>query len=1103
MTAFGAIPAPDQTALRSYPQGARTFLTVVPPTAMLTARINQSVFTYPLGQITIDNVVLAGGLALADIPPNADVWIGTSAGARDVFVGRARLDNSGDVVTANTLYIEEISKGMSNIPQVAYAELADDQYITIVETESLYYALPNIVDVGGTLTTYQDWNIAYTNQNEEPRPVANITFLDGTRPVGFVGSGATYRVKLSGETSFQAITGIAPASYSWNIQDGALVGGYALSDETIEVDFAQGSRWVELTVTDANAHTHTARFPLVYYDEDNMPYRVFAVNDTRNRKGRTMTLEGYPGALTLTDVPHRAMCIVWEEGIPESEYTISWFVGFALRERAGLVERLSSLEIAGPVPFLDRVQSVSTRFENASEDYDWWKGIPSYVNVPGAIHWLLYWNLPALLAVFNVRFFPDSSETWGKTINPGFGSGSLGAGTVGQQLAYIAGRLPAFFGSTSDGGIVLVRDPQYLSDRSEVVTRASLTLATDLEDLTFTREHAHDIGQVYASGTIYRVGSGVVVTQAYAPGTTPAQGPGRAPLVGMQVAVPSEIDHLAGAHFAVLNNPFDVNATALFPDVWEPCLGYRLALTIAGEDFDRADIGAQLRRLYDIPTDAAQSDQTRNFYVAEVGIEREGTRKRVRMRLEREVTSVNGVNVPIQQATALAGIGAASYDLASVLLPLSISVPDGAIPTFTIDPIEFPPLALAAPQPLAAGPQEVYYEPPEVTDGWPRYIFALGNTGYVTRFSPEPSVAAVHTAIRTAAASSNASGDLVYDPWNDRLLCCWTGDGLEECKNYLAASPTWTQVYDLAGEGYNDTAAKIVVDQYTRDRIFILLTFGTTGRDYSMLISTDGGETFDEVTYVDIGFNITDVFGMPNGDIQVVGGDLGFPIANVEYHYFGFSDDDGASWDTTQKTNKVPGALAGCNPLLLVPETTADGEPNDGDVWYMGGGDEIGVLFDYEYLIKTDDNGSSFDDITPGSLLVPNSSGRTHYRFPNGAPVDVSLPWMFVGTLEDFPPSYTDGSAILNNGDDTYTTKGTPGDAGFPGGAQGIMGFQFNRQWWCCWGGQALGATMMITVTDDNGDTWENFLGDFAAKAGGASTVRKALVYQQGYEEYG
>jgi hypothetical protein len=1101
MTAFGAIPEPDQTALRTGPQAAQSYLTVVPPTPMMTARINQAAFTYPLAQITIDSIVLAGGLALANIPPNVDVWIGTTAGARDVFVGRTRLDNSGDVVTATTLYVEEISAGMSNIPQVAYAELANDQYITIVETESLYYALPNIVDIGGVFTTYQDWNIVYTNQNEEPRPVANITFLDGTRPVGFVGDGGTYRVTLSGETSFQAITGAAPASYLWNIQDGALVGGYALSDETVEVDFAQGSRWVELTVTDANAHTHTARFPLVYYDADNMPYRVFATNDVRNRKGRTMTVEGYPDALTLQDVPHRAMCIVWEEGIPESEYTIDWFVGFAVRERAGLVEHLSSLEIVGPVPFLDRVQSVSTRFESAAENYDWWKGIPAYVNIPGAIHWLLYWNLPALLAVFNVRFFPDSSETWGRTINPGFGSGSLGAGTVGQQLAYIAGRLPAFWGSTSDGSVVLVRDPQYLADRSEVVTRATLTLAGDLEDLSFTREHVEDVGQVYASGTIYRVGAGVVATQAYAPGTTPAQGSGRPSLTGMQVSTPAEIDYLAGAHFAVLNNPFDIQATALFPDVWEPCLGYRLALTIAGEDFDRADYGAQLRRLYDIPTDAAQSDTTRNFYVAEVQVEREGTYKRVRLRLEPEITAVAGVNVPIQQATALAGIGAASYDLSSVLLPVDISIPDGAISTFAIDPLTFPPLAPPIPQPPVVGPQEVFYESPEIVNGWPRFIFALGSAGYVTRLSPEPGVAAVHTTIRTSASTSLDSGDLAYDAWNDRLLIAWPGDGLEECKNYLAATPAWTQIYDIAGEGFDDTVAKIYVDSHVRDRLFMIThTGGGTGTS-KLLISTDGGETFIESGLFGVGMYVTDVATHPSGRIHVVGANVGFPIANIEHHYFAFSDDDGATWDITTKPNKIPGDLAGSNPLLLVPANDKAGAPNDGTLWYMAGGNEIGVLVTYQYISVTEDDGDNFDDVTPGSELIPNATGWNLYRFPDGL-VDPTQPWMLIGTKAGFPPSQATGSAILNNGDDTYSTKATPGDAGYPGGGQGIQLFQYNPAWWLVWGGQSLFATQMITVTADNGDTWENFLGDFFAKSNNSSLVRKVLVYPRGYEEY-
>jgi len=183
-----------------------------------------------------------------------------------------------------------------------------------------------------------------------------------------------------------------------------------------------------------------------------------------------------------------------------------------------------------------------------------------------------------------------------------------------------------------------------------------------------------------------------------------------------------------------------------------------------------------------------------------------------------------------------------------------------------------------------------------------------------------------------------------------------------------------------------------------------------------------------------------------------------------------------------------------------VPSVTEDGAPNAGDFWYMGGGNKIGVLFDYEYIQRTDDDGDSFDDITPGSKLVPNISGRTHYRFPSSTPIDASKPWMFVGTSASFPASLGIGSAILyDSSSGTYSTKGTPGDAGYPGGGQGIQSFGYNPDFWCIWGGQALFATMMIAVTADNGNSWETMIGDFAVKAGAATAIRKSLVYQRGF----
>lgn len=694
MSQFGAIPGGSLAALRATPRGTVSYLTVVPPNTMVTAQVNGNPASFPIGALTIDNIVYSGGLGAADIPANVDVWIGNSAGVRDVFIGRTRLDNSGNIITANTLYINEAGSGSTGVPQRIYDIIEDDDFITVVETFSAYYALPTFTGSPGSLTTLQDWNIAYVDQNEQPKPVANISFQSDTRPVGFV-TPATglYRVRLSAESSFEAISGdsitAAGGSFQWDIDGGALVGGFNLTDETIEVDYTQGDYWPSVQVTDSNAKTHTARHPLVYYDTSNRPQQLHNIqSDVRDKKGRRLTIGAYYDEMQLSDVPHGALVIVWQTTTmndAESAYVIDYMIGWVVRERANLTATTPniSFEVLGPVPMLDRVTSVPERIEAADSPSNWQEADEDYVNIPGVVHWLFYWKLPALTALCDIRLLPEASaETWQTTNQPGFGSGDLGGTNVGGQFQRIASRAPYIFGSTSAGAIILTRDPQYLSDRSAVTTRVTLDGLSDALVIDDSREYVHRVGQVVADGLILREGS-VVPVKAAAPDITPDQGVGRASLAGMVVATQDELNALAGAHWAVINNPWQLELNLNFPDVFEPCLAYRLALEFASADFDHPTYGKLLRRLFDFAYDTTVSGtQTMNVYIESVTASYQGTQQSVRLRCVPEVTFTDGVFLPIPQPSAYPGVPGIDISLPG-LDPLNIStvgIPTTGVP---------------------------------------------------------------------------------------------------------------------------------------------------------------------------------------------------------------------------------------------------------------------------------------------------------------------------------------------------------------------------------------------------------------------------------------
>ncbi|MGK3946752.1 hypothetical protein ABK046_51365, partial [Streptomyces caeruleatus] len=71
----------------------------MPETSVATARVNQAAFSYPLAQLTVDSTSGWSG-----VKAGMKVYIGTSAGARDIGVYRVR-----QTPGSTTLYIGETS----------------------------------------------------------------------------------------------------------------------------------------------------------------------------------------------------------------------------------------------------------------------------------------------------------------------------------------------------------------------------------------------------------------------------------------------------------------------------------------------------------------------------------------------------------------------------------------------------------------------------------------------------------------------------------------------------------------------------------------------------------------------------------------------------------------------------------------------------------------------------------------------------------------------------------------------------------------------------------------------------------------------------------
>ena len=656
MTIYGAIGAGDLAVLRSANTHAvERYLTVIPPLAMMTARINQASFTYPLGEIAIDNVSFSPGFTLTDVRGGFEVWIGTSAGERDVLVGRIRRVPT-PALTPNTLYIEELGGGSTGVPQTHYRELANNQYITVVRTMNVWEMFPRFEDLGGgSFVIRKDWDIAYSDQNTYPNPIANITPTNNN-PVGFVDTTTgKYRITLSAANSIAALDGNSIKAYLWDIGGGVLIAG-ALNGSWVTVDFDAGPDLVFLQVTDANGKTGRANLPVYYHDDaTEVPIELTEISsDVRDIKGHRISFKANPNDLPLDDVPHGSLVYIWSiqrYGDSTTEASSDYMMGWAIREEISIDPRFPdiSFEVIGPVPLLDQVAAIPQRVERApGTPTNWQAAIPAYVNVPGMVHYLFYWHYRNLAELCDVRLL--TGEAWDITRQPAFGAADLSGVIAGRQFANLASRLPANFGSASDGSIHIVRDPQYLQSRAGVTSRMTLT-EDDVISVRAIRQHRLRTSIVRADGFIDNYGgdTGVVPVKSQAPDLIPAQATGRTELRGMVVRSQQELNWLSGAHWAVENQPWEFEIE-LAPNlnVFEPALMYRVPLEISDAAFNDPVYGETWRRLFDL-VGAPGSAQTIYLYIQSVMVSNSGTAQSISIRVVPELTPTPGVTIPILQ----------------------------------------------------------------------------------------------------------------------------------------------------------------------------------------------------------------------------------------------------------------------------------------------------------------------------------------------------------------------------------------------------------------------------------------------------------------------
>ncbi len=436
---MATLSAGDLTNLREKKHSSKFYLSVLQPTTLLTALVNDGTIARGDRAIIYDT----GSGDYASITGGQTLWVGTTAGANDV--GRVRVKSITGTATSGTITIDENGIDWGN-----------NLHLTILHNYEIW-PIPPRLDTG---IFYKFYNTTYSDQNTKPNPVA----IAGPHQAGFLSSGSlvlnvpvadSYAV-ASGATISTKVVSVSPAAGS---SVGAEAGG------VIPITYTTtGARWVKLVVTDSNGKTQDTYRCHFVYDTSSYPYMDFDVSGLTgdwNSGGWRYNVTVY-GDQTQSDFPDGSLCLLWREGrIDDTEsYVNIWSTGDnilcagyirdenvtdQLGPREGGIGSVSfSVETPNGV-MSNRTEMGPVRLQTASTPAAWYE-YATWMTCGRAIHHLLKWHSTVLETVdvyglldntLGVNIVEYNEPNLLSRIN----SFAMGRGILGKLLSDRLGRL--------------------------------------------------------------------------------------------------------------------------------------------------------------------------------------------------------------------------------------------------------------------------------------------------------------------------------------------------------------------------------------------------------------------------------------------------------------------------------------------------------------------------------------------------------------------------------------------------------------------------------------------------------------------------------------
>lgn len=558
-----AISTDDRNRYRGGLHATGAILNRVPKIVLATMQINQSAFTYPIAQLTVDNIESFG-----TFKPGHLVLIGTTPGAWDVTTGVI-----SKPPTESTLYIDAKSQGDPGWRRSIITPLADNQYITILKFRPAQGLLSSIRN--GVF--YKRWDIPYTGQGSNPDPVPvmgewlQAWAIDGV---------ATVSLNASASWAW-GNRGIA--SNLWNL-DGGSVNAGALDDAALTADFEPGFYELEHTVTDGVGKSRTGYRYLWVNDRD--PLSEFApfswrnpcsiTDDKQEVNGREIGIsfngnlgvfdELFPGqGFLLSETPK------FRGESLDGDSFVGCFVGYATdgNKTTSFKKRKTDLTITSPLRMADFIPTATQEINEAENPSSWAEVGRVLSNPVGAVWYVAAHHSPYLIDGHDFTYAPELLLLRRQTFQ-------FRSTNIGGQIKTIAEMMKGLIGQKSNGRLRMVRSPMSMSltDRNALPTLWEW-LPRDIVG-TFNRAFMLRMETSQVNGYAFAFdGSQSIPYQSLAPGFVRAQADGVdsiTPFIVRTDEGQQRVNDVAGHEFAEKNGlpRFNIVANRNL-DFCEPC----------------------------------------------------------------------------------------------------------------------------------------------------------------------------------------------------------------------------------------------------------------------------------------------------------------------------------------------------------------------------------------------------------------------------------------------------------------------------------------------------------------------------------------------------